>query len=291
MQEINVQVRNNVRSSLLPFLQANAPIRNIEAKALFLRQLGYTKEQFGFSDSGVSKIEILIGNEFFRLKKMGQVEQDGWVWKILSNAPVVNTPTPVVNAPVEQEQVEQENPVQIQEMVVVATDDNHQVIATDDSNQVVADEQVIVSLDDLINPALNNRLLSCDGYRNSIIESTACYGNYDKNQCNGCLLAFWCSPFTTQKKEEKKAERQAKKQIKTAKETLLDKYADKRDNLTNLLNLIGTAVEIVNGTETTTNCMFNSAIQIAPFEKCMFVRNFGILSIEIYNEIKNAGIV
>ena len=75
MQEINAQVRNNVRSSLLPFLNANAPIRNIEAKASLLRQLGYTRDQFGFSDSGVSKIEILIGNEFFRLKnfKRGQI--------------------------------------------------------------------------------------------------------------------------------------------------------------------------------------------------------------------------
>lgn len=296
MQEITAQVRNNVRSNLVPFLNANAPIRNIEAKALFLRQLGYTRDQFGFSDSGVSKIEILIGNEFFRLKKMGQVEQDGWVWKVLSNqvapaqvAPVqvaqVETSEEIVSVQEEVAPVQEEvAPVPVQEEVV-----QEMVISVEDA-QPIEEEQVVVTLDDLINPIISNRLLSCDGYRNSLIESTPCYGNYDKSQCNGCLLAYWCNPFTTQLKADKKAERQAKRQAKSAKEALLEKYASQSETLTNLLALIGNAVEITNAAETTTYCMFNPSLPIEVGGKCMFVRNFGVICLEVYNEIKEAGL-
>jgi hypothetical protein len=124
-----------------------------------------------------------------------------------------------------------------------------------------------------------------------LIEATACYGNYDKNQCNGCLLAFWCSPFTTNLKLEKKAERQAKRQAKEAKEVLLEKYADKKESLTNLLNHISNAVEITNTSDEASYCMFSLNIPIPKGNKCMFVRNFGILSLEVYNEIKDAGLI
>ena len=288
MQEINAQVRNNVRSSLLPFLNANAPIRNIEAKASLLRQLGYTRDQFGFSDSGVSKIEILIGNEFFRLKKMGQVEQDGWVWKVVAN-PSTQVANPVQEdtqtttdedlavATIQEEiqmVVSVEEPVAIQEQVQVEEDNKLQV----------------VSLDDLINPALSNRLLACDGYRNSIIESTACFGNYEKTGCEGCMLAFWCSPFTANSKAEKKAERIAKRQAKNAKEALFEKYADKSVSLTNLLTHIGNAVEITNTSEEPSYCMFTFNIEIPKGSKCMFVKNFGILAMSVYNEFREAGL-
>lgn len=278
MQEINAQVRNNVRSSLLPFLNANAPIRNIEAKVLLLGQLGYTRDQFGFSDSGVSKIEILIGNEFFRLKKMGKVEQDGWVWKVVSN-----TTSQVVNTVQDSEEIQpvEVQPVEIQEEIQMVV--NEEPVVNEDRLQVV-------SIEDLINPALSNRLLACDGYRNSIIESTPCYGNYDKSQCNGCVLAYWCSPFTTQMKAEKKAERQAKKLAKNAQVALLEKYADKSVSLNNLLNLIDNAVEMVNTSKEDTYCMFTFNIKIAEKEKCMFVKNFGVIAMSVYNEIKEAGL-
>jgi hypothetical protein len=290
MQEINAQVRNTVRSSLLPFLNANAPIRNIEAKAKLLRELGYTKEQFGFSDSGMSKIEILIGNEFFRLKKMGQVEQDGWIWKVVANpsAQAVQ-PTQEAVQPIEQEdQTTQEEVQPIEEIqMVVAGNDQEPVV----NEEPIEDRLQVVNIDDLINPAISNRLLACDGYRNSLIESTACYGNFDKSQCNGCLLAFWCSPFTAQLKAEKKADRQAKRQAKSAKEALLEKYADKKDSLTSLLGYIGNAVEIVNTSDATTYCMFSFNIEIPKNEKCVFVKNFGVISMSIYNEIKESGLV
>ena len=277
MQEINAQVRNTVRSSLLPFLNANAPIRNIEAKAKLLRELGYTKEQFGFSDSGMSKIEILIGNEFFRLKKMGQVEQDGWIWKVVANPSAQEETQPTQ---------EETQPIEEIQMVVGANDQDPVV-----NEEPVEDRLQVVTIDDLINPALSNRLLACDGYRNSLIESTACYGNFDKSQCNGCLLAFWCSPFTAQLKAEKKADRQAKRQAKSAKEALLEKYADKKDSLTSLLGLIGNAVEIVNTSDATTYCMFSFNIEIPKNEKCVFVKNFGVISMSIYNEIRESGLV
>jgi hypothetical protein len=284
MQEINAQVRNNVRSSLLPFLNANAPIRNIEAKASLLRQLGYTRDQFGFSDSGVSKIEILIGNEFFRLKKMGQVEQDGWVWKV-----VANPSTQVVNTVQEDVADEDLAVATIQEEIQMVVSVEEPVALQD---QVEEDNKLqVVSLDDLINPALSNRLLACDGYRNSIIESTSCYGNYDKTACNGCMLAFWCSPFTANLKAEKKAERQAKRQAKNAKEALFEKYADKSVSLTNLLTHIANAVEITNTSEEPSYCMFTFNIPITKNEKCMFVKNFGILAMSVYNEIKDAGLI
>ena len=258
--DITAQIRNTVRTALPAFLDANAPIRNIEAKAGLLKQLGFTSDQFGFTDSGVSKIEILIGNEFFRLKKMGQVEQDGWIWKVCKDQSV----QPVIE---ELEPVIETQPV-IETMVVDIQEE------TQPSN------------DELVNPALSNPLLRCDGFRNSLIESMQCYGNYDKKECIGCLLAFWCNSFTNFRKEEKKADRQAKKQAKSAKEALLEKYADKSVSLTNLLNLIGNAVEVTNTSGGQTYCMFNTTIEIAKDAPCFFVKNFGLISVEIYNEMK-----
>jgi hypothetical protein len=280
MQEITTQVRNTVRNALPSFLNANAPIRNIEAKAKLLSELGYTREQFGFTDSRVSKIEILIGNEFFRLKKMGQVEQDGWIWKVLTTQA-----NPIQQNHVAQQQnhVAQEDNV-AQEENHVAQEENH---VAQPVVEMVVQEEPEEEQEDLF---ISNRLLACDGYRNSLIESTECYGNYDKTQCAGCLLAFWCSPFTAQKKEERKADRQAKRQAKSAKEALLEKYADKKDNLTNLLGLIKNAVEMTNTTDQATFCMFNLTVEIAPNEKCMFVRNYGVISMSTYNEIKDAGL-
>jgi hypothetical protein len=264
--DITAQIRNTVRNALPSFLNANAPIRNIEAKASLLKQLGFTSDQFGFTDSGVSKIEILIGNEFFRLKKMGQVEQDGWIWKVCKKLD-------------EQVQVVEENP-----MVMAVVDE---IQEEETAVQETAPVSVPVS-DVLVNPS--NRLLSCEGYRNSLIESMGCFGNYDKKECNGCLLAYWCSPFTTQKKEDKKADRQAKKLAKTAKESLLEKYADKKESLSNLLSLINNAVSVTNKSGSVTYCMFNSVIPIQVDAPCFYVKNFGLISKEIYDEIKQTNL-
>jgi len=264
MQEITNEIKHSIRESLLPLLNDLSPIRNDKLKSILLNQLGLTKEQFGFTESGGSKIENLIGNEFQRLKKLGQAEQEGWVWKSAKND------LPLFAAAIEETQ--EEVPVQ---MVTIQEED----------------EDEIVTLEDLLNPAAFNKLLSCEGYRNSLIEATACYGNYDKKDCNGCILSFWCSPFTSKKKEEKKAERQAKKQAKSAKESLFEKYASKADSLKTLLENISTAKELKNKTGTVAVCMFDGNTVIQPEESCIFVKNIGIISLALHNEIKESGLI
>ncbi len=264
MQEITNEVKLAIRENLLPLLEIHSPIRNDKLKVLLLDKLGLTRDQFGFTESGGSKIENLIGNEFQRLKKFGQAEQEGWIWKTKANS------LPLFSAIVEEE----EAPQTVQ-MVAIQEED----------------EAEIVINDEFVNPAATNRLLSCEGYRNSLIESTPCYGTFDKKECSGCLLAFWCSPFSSQRKEEKKQERIAKKQAKSAKESLFEKYAYKGESLKTLLENVGEAKFVDNQTKEVTLCMFDSKTEIQPEESCVFVKNIGIISKALYNEIKDAGLI
>jgi len=272
MQEINATVRNSVRTALLPFLEANAPIRNIEAKSMLLTQLGFTKEQFGYTDTGISRIEVLIGNEFFRLKKMGLVEQTGWVWMVVNqglNSSKVDQPIeePVVNQEPIQETIEES----IEEPIEEAIEES-------------IEEPVITAV---IDNTRQSKLLDCVGFRNSLIESTACYGTYNKNECGGCLLSKWCMPYTEQIKAQKKIERQAKVTAKNEKDLFLDKYKDKAVEVLALIANIGEAVELKNESAKTNIPCFLTNKLIANGETYYFVINFGVISKEIYDQVKN----
>lgn len=290
MQEINAIVRNSVRTALLPFLQANAPIRNIEAKAMLLNQLGFTKDQFGYTDTGISRIEVLIGNEFFRLKKMGQVEQEGWIWMLAGQSAQA---TPATQAPRIQRQatqvefdipvvLEDEEPIVNEEVIIEEAVVNEAPVVA-----MVTQTTTVIETPANENTQPNHRLLQCEGYRNSLIESTACYGTYSKNDCNGCLLAFWCKPFTEQVKALRREERQAKTQSKNEKEAFLEKYNHKTLDVLNLIANIGSAVELTKKSTDTALPCFLSDKEIANGEKYYFVINFGIVSKEIYDQVKN----
>ena len=110
MQELTPAVKEAIKDSLLPFLQINSPIRNSVARALLLNQLGFTKDQFGYTESGGSKIENLIGSEFHRLKKLGKVDQEGWIWKVIPDSSNAQTqPAPIQQAAA---------PIQIEEDII-----------------------------------------------------------------------------------------------------------------------------------------------------------------------------
>jgi hypothetical protein len=267
MQDFNKEIKNTIKQEMLSLLETVSPIKSSDFKNQVLERLGLTRDQFGFENSGASKLEKFISNEFWKLKQEGKVEQDGSTW-IFVNPGVQN---PGVQNPV------------VQNMITYIEEDQED---DEDENQ-----KPVVNIADLVNPALSNKLLACDGYRNSLIENTPCFGMFDKTQCHGCMLAFWCSPFTGEKKAEKKAERQAKKQVKTAKEVLLEKYADKKETLENLLSLINHAVKIPNNSTNQIKCFFDAQTTINPQEDCMFVKNFGVVSMKVFTELKDAGLV
>ena len=269
MQDFTTSIKNSVRQAVLPLLQANAPIKSGDLKTQILNSLGYTRDQFGYTQSGGSKIENLISSEIFSLKQKGVISQEGNLLTLTETG--ISSITTNID-----EQV----------LMVVGGGDENQ----DDQDETEESNQV-VNIADLVNPALSNKLLACDGYRNSLIENTPCFGMFDKTQCHGCMLAFWCSPFTGEKKAEKKAERQAKKQVKTAKEVLLEKYADKKETLENLLSLINHAVKIPNNSTNQIKCFFDAQTIINPQEDCMFVKNFGVVCMKVFNELKDAGLV
>jgi hypothetical protein len=267
MQDITKEIKNTIRQEMLSLLETLSPIKSSAFKIQLLEKLGYTRDQFGFAPSGGSKIEKFISDEFWKLKQEGKVEQDANTWIFVKQNPEFQNP-------------EFQNPM-VQNMTTYIEEEQEEEET----------QNPVVNIAELVNPALTNKLLACDGYRNSLIENTACFGMFDKTQCHGCMLAFWCSPFTGEKKAEKKAERQAKKQVKTAKEVLLEKYADKKETLENLLSLINHAVKIPNNSHNQIKCFFDAQTIINPQEDCMFVRNFGVICMKVFNEFKDAGLV
>ncbi len=266
-------VRLEIRNNLYTYLQANAPIKNADAKVGLAKQLGYTVDQFGKTSSNINEWEVTVGNEFFRLKKMGLVEQTGWLW-IMPNQSSVATqpqqtqPEPTVVAETQPEPI-----------VVVANPEPMGVVETQPEPIVVAEPQEV--LVDIAKPEI--ALFECTGYLNSLIESTACYGNYDKASCDGCLIAYWCKPLTIQMQMEMQATLEKEQAKKKARTSLARKYG--KVAIDTIMQSLKTNDAKLVQCVSPQSCALNGVSQIALNDSCFHIPHFGIVSTQSYSEL------
>ncbi len=302
-------VRLEIRNNLYTYLQANAPIKNADAKVGLAKQLGYTVDQFGKTSSNINEWEVTVGNEFFRLKKMGLVEQTGWLW-IMPNQSSVATqpqqtqPEPTVVAETQPEPIvvvanpepmgvveTQPEPIVVAEPqeVLVETQIEPTVVVANPEPIVVAEiqpELVVVAepqevLVDIAKPEI--ALFECTGYLNSLIESTACYGNYDKASCDGCLIAYWCKPLTIQMQMEMQATLEKEQAKKKARTSLARKYG--KVAIDTIMQSLKTNDAKLVQCVSPQSCALNGVSQIALNDSCFHIPHFGIVSTQSYSEL------
>jgi hypothetical protein len=332
-------VRLEIRNNLYTYLQANAPIKNADAKVGLAKQLGYTVDQFGKTSSNINEWEVTVGNEFFRLKKMGLVEQTGWLWIMPNQSSVATQPQQTQPEPIDVAETQSE-PVDVAEtqpeptvvvetqpeptvvaetqpepIVVVDNPEPMGVVETQPEPIVVAEPQevlvetqieptvvvanpepivvaeiqpelVVVAepqevLVDIAKPEI--ALFECTGYLNSLIESTACYGNYDKASCDGCLIAYWCKPLTIQMQMEMQATLEKEQAKKKARTSLARKYG--KVAIDTIMQSLKTNDAKLVQCVSPQSCALNGVSQIALNDSCFHIPHFGIVSTQSYSEL------
>ncbi len=296
-------VRLEIRNNLYTYLQANAPIKNADAKVGLAKQLGYTVDQFGKTSSNINEWEVTVGNEFFRLKKMGLVEQTGWLWIMPNQSSVATQPQQTQPEPIDVAETQPE-PVDVAETqpeptVVVETQPEPTVVAETQPEPIVVvanpepivvaeiqPELVVVAepqevLVDIAKPEI--ALFECTGYLNSLIESTACYGNYDKASCDGCLIAYWCKPLTIQMQMEMQATLEKEQAKKKARTSLARKYG--KVAIDTIMQSLKTNDAKLVQCVSPQSCALNGVSQIALNDSCFHIPHFGIVSTQSYSEL------
>lgn len=255
MQDFTKEIKISIKQAMLPMLETLSPIKSADYKQQLISSLGFTRDQFGFvSGSNVSKLEKFISDEFWKLKQEGKTTQNGTTWLIANQSnimivePTIEIEKPAVETQpmvsiqtqpkrhiipmtfIEIEEVVNEAPVMVVEtqpepvMIEETTIETQPIIEIEEPSMVVKTQPiieieptlVIETRSLIVEETREEKLLACDSFRNSLIENTACYGNYNKSDCTACLLSKWCVSYTEQVKAQRKEERQARQQAKTS---------------------------------------------------------------------------
>ena len=249
MQDFTDSIKKITREAILPMLKNTQPIKSGALKQHIITSLGYTRDQFGYTQSGGSKIENLISSEIFSLKQKGMIAQENNLLTIVENQnvqaplivetqPIIVETQPMVEMPVieetaiETEVLVETQPIIEEPSIVVETqptiETQPMVVETQpiiEEPSMVVKTQPIIEIEPtlvietrslIVEETREEKLLACDSFRNSLIEATACYGNYNKSDCTACLLSKWCVSYTEQVKAQRKEERQARQQAKTS---------------------------------------------------------------------------
>ncbi len=268
---ISKEIQKLIQDNLLTELSKTGPILNTKFKTHLKSFLNLSDDVYGTTKSGVSCLDTYIGSLFYNYKQEGKVKQTGWTWEISNEVKVTDTEEPVQEPILEDIQEEEEEEAVMNILTV---------------EEIPVEETVTQELE-------IPKLLSCPGFRNSLIEATLCFGTYSKSECHSCLLKSYCIDFTKVKQEQKLLAKQAKKEAANNQATggddekskFFKQYGDKGIKLYNELKSNNATSIIKISCSAAQKCKLDDLYMIQTSEECYFIANFGIISTPVYNSL------